>query len=241
MSDRLISTAVDAVLAFAFPQGCHVCGAAVAKRGDGVACAGCWEEAEAGLLLADRRVCARCGAPGAGACITCAPDDIAVARSTAEFAGAVRAAVLDLKRRPHICTRLATLFADSFRAAAELHDSDMIVPVPLHPSRLAERGHNQAELLATSVGRAAGIPVEPAALARTSLAERRRAGAGRTERATTVRGAFRASRGIVAGLKILLVDDLYTTGATAGACAGALRDAGASDVRVLTAARVLVR
>jgi len=116
------------------------------------------------------------------------------------------------------------------------HDFEMLVPVPLHPARLAERGFNQAAMLASPLGAGWQVPVLPEALSRIR-STRSQIDLGLEERRANVSGAFRGSEEIVSGRSILLVDDVYTTGATLGACALALRHAGASEVAAVTLAR----
>lgn len=112
---------------------------------------------------------------------------------------------------------------------------DLVTAVPLHWRRRWQRGYNQAELLGKAIARARGIRV--ANLLRRGSATRAQAGLSNAQRRENVAGAFRARRR-VAGLRILLVDDVMTTGATAGACARALKRAGAKSVSLLTLARV---
>ncbi len=116
---------------------------------------------------------------------------------------------------------------------------DQIVPVPLHSLRQRERGYNQSELLARRIGCLAGRPVMGGALKRTRYTETQtRLGAG--ERSRNLSGAFTCAKGpVVKGLKILLIDDVYTTGATCDACAQALLAAGAQSVGVLAVAEVI--
>jgi competence protein ComFC len=114
----------------------------------------------------------------------------------------------------------------------------VLVPVPLHPRRKRERGFNQAELLALEVGRRMHLPVAAAALVRRKDTEAQ-AGLSAAARRRNVRGAFAVRRrSAVAGKVVVLVDDVLTTGATAAACAGLLREAGAAEVRLLAVARV---
>lgn len=236
-----MTRAADALVALLFPQGCHVCGEAVARRADGVACAACWEDPRVTPLFAGRARCERCGLPGAGRCLSCAPPEIGAVRSVGPYAGALKASLVDLKRRPRACGRLVGLLAATCASEPALGAADAVVPVPLHPDRLAERGHNQAQVIARSVARATGLESLPHALSRSRQAARRRGAAGRAARAESVLGAFAAARRLVEGRRVLLVDDLYTTGATLGACARALAAAGASEVVALTVARVLLR
>lgn len=123
--------------------------------------------------------------------------------------------------------------------AALVADAELIVPVPLHWTRLWRRRFNQAAMMAQALGRLADRPFAPRALVR-----RRRtpsqAGLNFAGRVRNVRGAFAVTSGrSVAGRRILLVDDVYTTGATVGSCVRALRRAGAEAVDVLTLARVI--
>jgi ComF family protein len=121
---------------------------------------------------------------------------------------------------------------------ALLGDGAVVVPVPLHPRRRRQRGYNQAELLASALARRAGLVVHADALARRkeTLPQTGLSAAGRRR---NVAGAFWVRRRArIHGKTVVLVDDVYTTGATSRACAAALQQAGARAVRLLTVARV---
>lgn len=115
---------------------------------------------------------------------------------------------------------------------------DALVPVPLHPSRRRERGYNQAEAIAEALGRFSGTPVRPRALIRRK-ATATQTRLGREQRLGNLEGAFACpDAGSARGLRLLLVDDVFTTGATVSACARALRQAGCGAVGVFALGRV---
>jgi len=121
-----------------------------------------------------------------------------------------------------------------------LDRSTLIVPVPLHPLREKERGFNQALLLARELSRHTGWPVAENCLIRIAETERHRAGMDAQARRESVAAAFSiVSSPVIEGQSVLLVDDVFTTGATISACAAALRGAGAREVLALTLARPL--
>jgi len=171
-----------------------------------------------------------------GACVV-APPAFDWARAGGLYAGPLRDAVQRFKfgRRPALARPLAALVLEQCAAAVPAHA--VLVPIPLARERERERGFNQAALVAERVARGLGAPLRERWLART------RATAPQTEldaveRRANVRGAFVASTA-AAGADVVLVDDVLTTGATAGECARALRAAGAASVGLLTVARVL--
>jgi ComF family protein len=124
--------------------------------------------------------------------------------------------------------------------SGEIAEVDLIVPVPLHPRRVRERGYNQSELLSEALSAASGITHAPRLL--TKIAPTRsQATLGRHDRRRNLRGTFALSRGAVASQKrILLVDDIFTTGCTVEECARVLRRGGARGVRVATLARTVL-
>lgn len=240
---RLSTTLRDAAVATLYPSACRVCGDVIESWRDGVACSACWLEVEQDA--AD--FCAKCWAPlarapraeaGAGRCGRCDHFAFDFVRSCGPYRGAMREAVLRLKVAPHLPARLRGALR---RAFAELPDSNLIesiIPTPLHPERLAERGFNQAEVVARELAELSGLRMDTTALIRVKKTERHRAGMGARERARSLEKAFhvRAPR-LVEGRVALLVDDVMTTGSTADEIARAMLDGGARGVNVLTLAR----
>jgi ComF family protein len=134
---------------------------------------------------------------------------------------------------------LAGLLVQAAAPALRGEDWDLIVPVPLHALKLRERGFNQAARLARHLGAATDIPVAENILRRVAPT-RTQTALSRTERAKNMHGAFAVEKDIrLSDRKIVLVDDVFTTGATTSACARALQKAGAADVCVWTVARGL--
>lgn len=235
---RLGGLLLDAVL----PPRCVSCTGPVAEVG-GV-CSACWSRIE---LLAPP-LCARCGVPlaqevaGESVCGSClrSPPAWRSARAVFAYDEASRDLVIALKHRDRLeaAPMLGRWMA---RAGAELlAEADILVPVPLHWTRLFLRRFNQAAVLAKEIGAASGVAVVPDLLVR----RRRTPSQGRltrTGRARNVRGAFAVSRrrrAAVVGARVVLVDDVLTTGATLAACTRVLLRAGAARVDVLTLARV---
>lgn len=242
---RIPGLLYDAALALVYPQPCAVCGSSVESRCDGVACAACWEETR--IFSEDETICWKCGVHSRGRvpkekrtevfCRRCDEASFTVARACGVYEGALRASVLSLKREPYVGARLARLMFETGQRSP-LNLATRIVPVPLHQSRERERGFNQATELGRALAARSGLPLDESSLVRSIQTERHRAGMDAEARRESVEDAFDVVRPrLIAGASVLLVDDVFTTGATVSACAKVLKDAGASAVLVLTVAR----
>jgi competence protein ComFC len=162
---------------------------------------------------------------------------ISVIRSPLRFEGAARRAIHELKYHNlrAIAPTLAAYLVRTLRDTG--YKPDLIVPVPLHPARARRRGYNQSLLLAREVGRATCTPVSSDALARVREGTSQVHTTSVEARRQNVSGAFACNDASVSGRRILVVDDVCTTGATLESCAATLRSAGAIDVQGLTVAR----
>jgi ComF family protein len=212
----LVRALVALLLRALAPPRCAACDAALAR--DVVFCPAC--------ACTVRPAAAT---PGSG------PVDAILA--AALYGGALERAVHRFKyeRRPDLARPLGHLVRAALRSARDR--VDLVVPVPLHPRRLADRGYNQAALLAAHVAAELGAPHAPRALVRVR-ATRQQARCTRVERLANVERAFAVRPGAsVAGRVVALVDDVATTGATLDACAIALREAGAARVVAVVIAR----
>ena len=234
MTTRLpLSQVKSAFLDLFFPLQCVGCG-----REGSLLCASCCRT----LRRIEAPFCQRCGTPLAGRnrCATCTihPLTIDGIRSVYLFEGTIRRAIHALKYRhlKAMAVPLGQTLANYLRASHL--PADVISPVPLHRKRLRARGYNQAGLLAAELSRQTGLPLAEEWLVR----RRDTAAQSRTltaaERRRNVHEAFACTRELD-GERVLLIDDVWTTGATLDACASALRAAGADSVWGLTVAREL--
>jgi ComF family protein len=234
-----------------YPARCRACGGGIVGRDSQYFCAGCWSE----IRLVSHPLCTVCGRPFldasgddhvCGVCLTrrcrfnaarawaCYPRE-----EIAE--DPLRQVIQKFKygRKVSLGKSLGRLMANGCEEFLNNRPIDTIIPVPLHPKRLRWRGFNQSVLLARQVSRAYRLPMDPFALVRdkptlaqTQLSEE--------ERRKNVRGAFSVhSLESVQGKAILLVDDVYTSGATVNECSRVLLRARAKEVYVLTLARVV--
>ena len=239
-----IGDAARATLDLVLPPHCVCCDALVSRPGQ--FCADCFRQ----TAFITEPYCLRCGVPFSSAaqaglhrlCPSCETDPprFGQARAALRYDVQGRRLILPFKHadRPEVAAVLAPHMARA--GAALLRRAELLVPVPLHRLRLFRRRYNQAALLAQALGRISRVPAALDALVRRratpSLGEK-----SAEERAATVRDAFalRPSwTAQVGGRRVLLIDDVMTSGATANACADTLLAAGATGVDVLVAARV---
>jgi len=209
-----------------FPQenACHLCGRWAQRS---VLCARCLAELNAQQIALDRQVHDR-------------RDALTASIACWKHRSVPRRLVHQLKY--HADPRAAVLLGEGMASALEsvpdmLSRMNLAVPVPLHAEREKKRGYNQAALLAGEICQRAGLKLEQRLLFRVydTGAQVRR---DRAERLAAMQGAFAVTGGAeIQGKRILLVDDVFTTGATALSCAQALRKAGAAEVYVVTACR----
>ena len=225
-----------------YPRNCIRCGA-VSPEPFRYLCWDCFADTP----RVEAPFCACCGDPVAGdvqhdyICYACSRETprFDSARSAVRYEGAVGDALRDLKYNNALwlIDDLAELLFACVSAEYPDTEFDVIAPVPLYPSRRRRRGFNQSALLAASLARRMGVLYKERS-ARRIRPTVTQTGLTASQRAANVTGAFRAGHfARLNGKRILLIDDVMTTGATVNACAGALKQGGAATVHVATVAR----
>jgi ComF family protein len=252
---RVLRSPLDSITSVVLPGDCRICKNPLPRLTRVPVCVSCWTDLPSQSIV----LCSRCGedlaiadfgeTPREGIlCRACrlAPPPFEMAVAHGLYQDTMRSLLHLLKYEglEPIARRLGVLLAERLASISHLPQKMLVVPVPLFKARQSERGFNQAELLAAGVVRAMRQlrpewegEFAPGVLARQRATESQ-AGLSMTERRRNLRGAFfvpDADR--LQGRQILLVDDIYTTGATARACSQALKRAGAAGVWVATAAR----
>jgi len=246
LADRL-----DWVVDWLYPPRCRACSGRIHGRDGEYFCRSCWEK----LQLISHPLCNLCGRPFpdaagddhlCGACLSRAPH-FSAARSWACYPREevedhpLRQVVQKFKygRKVSLGKPLGRLLARGCREFLASCGADLIVPVPLHPQRLRWRGFNQSVLLARQISRAHRIALDPFALVR-SRATSPQTQLAEDDRRRNVRGAFSLNPNrSVEDKSVLLVDDVYTSGATVNECSRILKRGGAKQVQVVTLARAV--
>ena len=243
-TDRITSW-LDAALGLVFPETCQLCKNERAKAHNGYVCNKCWSQ----VRFIRPPFCERCGLPYPGdltttfACSNCSGMELyfSSARSAVVAKSVVLEAIHRYKYQHALWFEkfLADLLVRVAATELKRENWDFIMPVPLHPLKLREREFNQAGRLAAHLSRAANIPLEEKSLRRIAPTATQTL-LTREQRAANMKNAFAVPPGVRLDEKrIILVDDVFTTGATTSASAQALRQAGAADVCVWTVARGL--
>lgn len=222
----------NTILDILYPRRCPVCGE-ITKPAGSLICPSCFRK----LSFVKPPICKRCGKEVQDEtveyCRDCArhPHTFEYGIALLNYDETAKRSVAQVKynnKREYLDffgTALAVRFEKQIRAM----NVDFLAPVPVHRSRMRKRGFNQAEVLADVMGRRLKIPVEPAALVRFRKTQPQKE-LSASERLKNLSGAVRADRKLAAGKRILLVDDIYTTGSTIEACSRALAEAGAEKV-----------
>ncbi len=240
-----IKTAFNAALGFVFPEVCQICEAERATATAGFVCPRCWGT----VRFIKPPFCDRCGLPFQGEitstfeCANCRELELHFrsARSAVTTGGPVLEAIHRYKYQRALWFEnfLADLLIRQAEPELRVEKWDWLVPVPLYHTKQREREFNQAERLARRLSAATGIPVNTSLLKRV-LPTQTQTQLTRQQRAANVRHAFvMRDRSKLGGARIVLLDDVFTTGATTSACARVLRKAGAGEVCVWTVARGL--
>jgi ComF family protein len=234
-----------AVLDILFPPLCHVCKTYIPNSGSIHICAACSEK----IIPVSSPKCTVCGIPFntengidhvCGACATASRPYVS-ARAAVHFAGPAQDLIHRLKygKKVHLSRPLGLVAVRHLAGFLDETGVEMIVPVPLHPRRLRERGFNQAILLADPLSKSRRIPISRNNLRRIRWTEPQ-INLSPEDRVKNVRGAFAVRKPeLFEGKKLVLVDDVYTTGSTVGECAKVLKRAGAGHVYVATVARAV--
>jgi ComF family protein len=202
----------------------------------------CWEKTE--TFGPEAVICSKCGKPPQGSsksvnCIDCKQHQYDRARAVGIYADALKAAVIALKSQPRIPSKLRSALWTAFEQN-EFDEATLIIPVPLSKQRAMERGYNQSEVIAEFLSKRSRIPTDSFSLVRTKHSPIHRAGMDEKARDLSVQNSFNVLRAkLIAGQRVLLVDDVLTTGATVSYCAKTLKRAGAIEVNVLTIARAV--
>jgi ComF family protein len=225
---RLIGALADRL----FAQDCLLCGA---PSGDRILCSAC----EADLPTLTGKACPRCALPTpsgelCGRCLS-KPPHFDETLALFEYAFPVDRLIQSFKYSHRLA--LGPFFGHRLAERAAGLQADRMLPLPLHPSRLAERGFNQAIELARPVAKALGVPLDVECCRRTRKTEPQ-AGLPWKERAKNIRGAFHCTEDL-SGQHIVLIDDVMTTGASLDECARTLKLHGAAHVTLLVVARAL--
>ena len=232
----------DSLLTLAYPQACQICENSVENFADGVACQACWEKTQ--IFSGAETLCGKCGrflqAKPTNIntfCHLCDEHFYDAACAVGIYGDALAASILHLKREPFVAKRLQNLFISRFQNS-DFQDVSLIVPVPLSKKRRLERGFNQAEVLAAILAKQTDIKLDQKSLIRKIHTPMHRAAMDNKARELSVKNAFNVSRPkLVEGEKILLIDDVFTSGATVSNCAKILKENGAKQVCILTIAR----
>jgi competence protein ComFC len=245
---RPVQTVVDGVLNLVYPDNCIICAAPVSRQKDCGVCESCW--AKACTLRIQPPFCPLCGIPYqtfdssdshlCGRCILETPL-YSAARSFGFYAAELSSLIQHLKfyGRRNLDGLLSQLLSWAFCDTWARNEFDLIVPVPLHSKRKRERGYNQAAFLASCLSHIIGIPHCESLLHRVKQTPSQ-VGLSDLERFRNLRHAFQCmNTGGAKGQRILLIDDVMTTGATVSSACEALLDGGAFRVSALTVARAV--
>ncbi|MET0754012.1 MAG: ComF family protein [Pyrinomonadaceae bacterium] len=234
----------DSLLAVVYPQACQLCENSVENSSDGVACRKCWQKSR--IFSGAETLCHKCGAflkekPSdfETFCHRCDEHFYDAARAVGIYEHALSTSILYLKNEPFVSKHLQNLFVSAFENSS-FQDADLIIPVPLSKKRFLERGFNQASILAAHLAKHTKINLDELSLIRTIHTPMHRAAMDRKARELTVKNAFEVKRPrMIEDKTILLIDDVFTSGATVSNCAKILKKKGAGKVYVLTIARAV--
>jgi len=230
---RALRGALHGLLDLFYPPHCYHCGVPLRGGPDRVLCPDCLQALDRARI--EPPLCPVCGAPYRGsvraetACVRCRalPPHFDTARALFPYSGPAATLVRAFKfEGDYFLGRWLLREALKLSPLPDgLGGFDCVVPVPLHPRRARERGYNQAALLAGTLARQSRVPLRDGALRRVRYTDQQ-ASLSALKRWKNVRGAFAAGPSAVDGERVLLVDDVMTTGATANECARVLKGAG---------------